>query len=155
MKVEKMKTETYKITGAKALDPVTVYVTNYEVGQGKMVMECFGRSWSVYWGGMGNRNLQSFVLTCNNDYIANKMVENCTQTDFDEVNKIARQKGYSDICVQSDTEIAMMQERMSECFGDDWYMDLPQCSTSEYSYICRILDAVKAAFQQEIKGDAR
>ena len=147
MKLEKTKAESYVITDVKTLDPVTVYVTNYKLGQGKMVVECYGEAWSVYWGRMGERCLQEFVLSCNNDYIVNKMIEKHTQTDFDEINRIAKERGFHDICVTSDVEVAMIQDRMAECFGDDWYMDLPTCMTSEYKYVCRILDVVKQAFR--------
>lgn len=153
MEITKQEVDTYVLAGLERLDPVTVYVTNYEPGKGKIVIECYGKAWSCFWGGMSGRNLQAFVLTCNNDYILGKMVEETTQRDFDKINEIARKSGHS-FSVESEVEIAMMQNEMEECFGSEWYTDLPTCKTSEYNYLDRILDAVKAAFKQELCPEA-
>lgn len=149
MKVSKNETETYVLTKIDRLDPVTAYVTNYSPERGKIVIECFGRSWSCYWGGMGKTNLQEFFLSCDNDYILNKLLPETQQTDFDEINKLANKKGFS-LCVSSDVEVAMQSQEMAECFGDDWYMDLPRCPTSDYKYVGRIITAIKEAFQEEM-----
>ena len=153
MTTEKRKTETYILTNLDRLDPVTVYVTNYNPGQGKMVVECYGEAWTAYWGGMGGNTLQQFVLTCDNDYILNKMLKNTTQTDFDEINEIVHKRGFS-FCVTSDVEVAMQADDMAECFGPDWYMDLPTCNTTEYEYLGRILNAIKGAFTEELQQAA-
>lgn len=153
MKTEKRNTDTYILTELESLDTITVYVTNYKLGSGKIVIECFCSAWSCYWGGMGDNNLQQFFLSCDNDYILNKLLKNTRQTDFDEINDIAHKKGFS-ICVTNDVEVAMQSVEMAECFGQDWYMDLPQCKTSEYKYLSRILNAIKGAFSNEIKQAA-
>jgi len=153
MNTEKRKTETYVLTDLDRLDPVTVYVTNYQPGQGKMVVECFGKAWTAYWGGMSDMTLQQFVLTCDNAYILGKMLEQTSQTDFDLINEGAQKKGFS-MCVTSDVEVAMQAGSMAECFGPDWYMDLPTCTTSEYDYLGRILNAIKAAFSEELRQAA-
>ena len=145
MKIVIQETETYVLTDLVSLDPVTVYVTNYVPGQGKIVIECYCSSWAAYWGGMGEATLQEFLLTCENDYILGKLLKQTCQTNFDEINEIARKRGFS-LAVTNDVEVAMQAEDMSECFGPDWYMDLPQCNTSEYEYVGRILNAIKAAF---------
>lgn len=53
MKITKQQTETYVLTDLDRLDPVTVYVTNYSIGKGKIVIDCFGDAWTSYWGGYG------------------------------------------------------------------------------------------------------
>lgn len=148
MDIQKKQTETYVLSKLERLDPVTVYVTNYNLGQGKIVIECFGEAWAYYWGSMGDRTLQQFVLSADNAYLANKLVDKTEQTDFDKIQEDAKKLG-SDICAASDVELAMQAEEMVAVFGDDWYMDLPTCSTSEYRYVCRILDAVKEAFAKD------
>lgn len=153
MTTEKRQTETYVLTGLDRLDPVTVYVTNYKPGQGKIVIECFGEAWTAYWGGMGDNTLQQFFLTCDNAYILGKMLKETQQTDFDAINDTAHKKGFS-LSVTSDVEVAMQADEMSECFGSDWYMDLPQCQTPEYEYLGRILNAVKGAFSEELEQAA-
>ena len=148
MKTTIKKTETYVLTDLDRLDPVTMYVTNYAPGQGKIVIECYCSSWAAYWGGMGESTLEGFLLTCNNDYILGKLLKETQQTDFNKINEIAHKRGFS-LAVTSDVEVAMQAEDMSECFGPDWYMDLPQCNTSEYEYVGRIINAIKAAFSEQ------
>ena len=147
------KTKTYVLTDLDRLDPVTMYTTNYAPGQGKIVIECYCSSWAAYWGGMGESTLQEFLLTCENDYILGKLLKQTRQTDFDEVNEIAHKRGFS-LTVTSDFEVAMQAEDMSECFGPGWCIDLPQCNTSEYEYVGRILNAIKAAFSEELQQAA-
>lgn len=150
MKIEKRQTETYLLTDLKALDPVTVYVTNYEPGKGKVTIDCYGKSWTCYWGGMGETNLQEFFVGCDNSYILNKLLDETHQTDFEEIQR--RSNGA--ICATTDVEIAMMATEMREHFGDDWYMDLPRCATSDYHYLGRIVDAVREAFSDELSKAA-
>lgn len=145
MEIEKRNTETYVLTNLEGLDPVTVYVTNYEPGKGKIVIECYGESWANYWGGMRDMDLQHFFCSCDNDYILRKFLSKTHQTDFDKIMEIAKETGF-DICATNDVELAMQQGQLEECFGPNWYMDLPQCTTREYQYLNRIVDTVKNAF---------
>lgn len=154
MNIEKRQTETYVITGLVDLDTVTTYVTNYALGQGKLVIECYGESWAHYWGAMGERTLQEFVIGTENAYLLGKLLKETRQTDFDEINEQAHKRGVPNICVTSDFEVAMEASEMERCFGPDWYMDLPRCYTAEYHYLGRILNAVKAAFNDELRKAA-
>ena len=154
MNTEKRETETYVLTSLDGLDTVTVYVTNYKPGQGKLVIECYGEAWAHYWGAMADRTLQEFVLQAENDYLATKLVREARQTDFDEINELAHKRGFEDICVTDDVEVAMAADAMASCFGDDWYMNLPRCHTREYRYVCQILNAIKGAFTDELRQAA-
>ncbi|MGM0562801.1 MAG: hypothetical protein ACQES2_00585 [Pseudomonadota bacterium] len=149
MNTEKRNTETYILTDLEGLDAVTVYATNYDLGRGKLVIECFGEAWAHYWGAMGERTLQEFVLKAENDYLAMKLVREARQTDFEQINEDAQKRGFEEICVTNDVEIAMQSEEMADCFGEEWPMELPRCHTPEYRYLCKILNAVKAAFSEE------
>lgn len=149
MELEVAETKTYRLSKLERLDPVTVYVTQFTEKAGKITFDCFGRAWSCYWPSMGKSTIQEFFLECENDYILGKLLSETKQTDFDEINEIASKKGF-DIYVTSDVEVAMQSQDMAECFGDDWYMDLPRCHTSDYRYVSRIINAIKAAFQQEL-----
>ena len=149
MKLEIAQTKTYILTQLVALDSVTVYATNYRKGHGKIVIECYSEAWAHYWGGMGDLNLQEFFLACDNAYILGKLLKETEQTDFEKVHAAAKKNGY-DICVTSEVELAMSSREMAECFGPNWYMDLPTCQTHEYHYVSRIVDAAKAAFREEI-----
>ncbi len=150
MKVQIGETTTYIISNISDLDPVYVYVTNYKPGQGKIVIECFGEAWGHYWPAMGeDKSIQEFILNSNNDYLARKLARKDTQIDYDEINDVAHKRGYFDLCVTNDAEIAWQSELMERCFGDDYLMELPRCNTPEYVYLCKILNAIKSAFTQE------
>jgi hypothetical protein len=71
MKIERSKVEKLTITGAKALDPITVYAEDIGPHQGKITIECYGKSWSAYWGGCGDKGVAAFFRSCSDDYIAN------------------------------------------------------------------------------------
>jgi len=148
MNTNKQQIEAYILTDLDRLDPVTVYVTNYKPGSGRIVIECFGSAWASYWGGMSGMTLQEFFISSENDYLLNNLIKNTRQTDFDQINQTANRKGFS-ICVDSDVDIAMQSDEMAECFGADWMMDLPTCSTVEYEYLGRIVNAIKGAFSDE------
>jgi hypothetical protein len=71
MKIDRSKVEKLTITGAKALDPITVYAEDIGPRQGKVTIECYGKSWSAYWGGCGDKGVAVFFRSCSDDYIAN------------------------------------------------------------------------------------
>lgn len=71
MKIERAKIEKLTITGAPSLDPITVFAEDLGPHQGKVTIECYGKSWSAYWGGCGNKGVAAFFRSCNEDYIAN------------------------------------------------------------------------------------
>ncbi|TFZ81463.1 hypothetical protein [Candidatus Macondimonas diazotrophica] len=147
MDIKKELTETYIITELDELDLVTLYVTNYKPGKGKLVIECFGETWVCCFSAMGCSSIQEFILRSDNDYLLRKLLKETYETDFDKINKEAQKRGF-DICAYSDIEIAMQADEMRECFGDDWQMNLPMCNTVEYHYVSKILDAIKEALQQ-------
>ena len=139
----------YVISNIEGLDAITVYVTDYKLGQGKIVIECFNEVWSYYWGAMGDCNLTEFFISADNDYLLGKMLNETMQTDFEEINDTAHKRGF-DICVTSDVEIAMSSQEMDECFGTDWPIDLPRCHTREYKYLSRIINVVRSALAKEV-----
>ena len=85
-----MKTETTQITKVLVsdlkgepfkLDPVTVILEDighrviqssgksYTTRQGKIIVECYGKSWSAYWGGMGDRTVAQFFSDEHSEYL--------------------------------------------------------------------------------------
>ncbi len=85
-----MKTETTQITKLlisdlmgepHKLDPVTVILEDighrvipsngksYTTRQGKIIVECYGKSWSAYWGGMGDRTVAQFFSDEHCEYL--------------------------------------------------------------------------------------
>ena len=149
MNVQKRETATYVLSGLEELDPVTVYVTNYGEGVGKLVVECYGEAWAAAWSAMGEKTLERFVLSCDEDYLLNSLLKRTVETDYEALCAAAGARGL-DLCVTSDVEVAQRVDDLASCFGEDWYMDLPTCPTAEYHHLRRILEAVKRAFSEEL-----
>jgi len=73
MKVEKSKVQKFKITEVKNLDPVNVFLEDFEPGKGEIIIECYGKAWSVYWGAMGSKPISVFFCYVDNNYIIGKL----------------------------------------------------------------------------------
>lgn len=81
MNIERTQVTKLVITGAEALDPITVILedlgsSTYKEDsgdrisrQGKVIIECYGESWSAYWGGMGNRTVAQFITGESVEYV--------------------------------------------------------------------------------------
>ncbi|MDP3978380.1 MAG: hypothetical protein Q8P85_10370 [Pseudomonas sp.] len=61
------------------LDPVTVFLEDLDnnnpdamrvSSRGKIIIECYGKSWSSYWGGMGGGTVAQFFCRCSAGYLA-------------------------------------------------------------------------------------
>ena len=79
--VSKLLTKTIKaiyIKDAEGLDPITVYIENYELGRGQITIACYTTAWTGFCGAMSNRTVEKFFIDCNSDYLAgNLMSSNC------------------------------------------------------------------------------
>lgn len=73
MKIEKSTVTKLTITGAPALDPITVYAEDIGPRRGKIFIECYGKSWSSYWGGMGELTIAQFFCSCDEHYLAKNL----------------------------------------------------------------------------------
>lgn len=49
------------------LDPVSVFLEDFESGKGKITIECYGKYWSAYWGAMGERTISEFFSSCSDN----------------------------------------------------------------------------------------
>ena len=58
-----------EITGAPALDPIRVITQDLGPGQGRIIIECYGKAWGSYWPSMGDRNIRKFVSECDPGYL--------------------------------------------------------------------------------------
>ena len=148
MKVTKNQTETYRLTDLNRLDPVTVYVTNYEEGEGRIVIECYGKAWSQYWGAMNRTNIQNFIITTDNDYLLDCFIDNTSETDFEKINDMLLAEDL-DTSVENITDMWMQSDAMAKAFGEEWPLDIPRKKTAEYLWFNRIVDAIKEAFKNE------
>ena len=55
------------------LDPVTVYVEQYGETSSRIVVQCYARAWTAYWGGHGNKPVEQFVCECYPEYVADNL----------------------------------------------------------------------------------
>lgn len=167
MQIEQTQLTKLTLTELEALDPVSVIVEDYVPGKGKIIIECYGQSWSAYWGGMSGRCLADFFCSCDEHYIAGKLSSiNAEVDDFDaltdkvrkEIIKLRREReldkweardfwgeaGYLDCHSSVEMRCGIMQR----VFGDEWWYCIPTKQNHHYEYLCRIIKAVQAAFQQ-------
>lgn len=65
--------ESFTITEAPVLDPITVVMRDVKPGHGLLIVACFGEAWCHYWNAMGGRSVRQFVSGCDADYLADKL----------------------------------------------------------------------------------
>lgn len=83
MRIEKSAVTKIVISEVPRVDPIAIFLEDlgqhvYQYDdkpshisrQGKITIECYGESWSAYWGGMGDRTVSQFFSDCSVDYIA-------------------------------------------------------------------------------------
>ncbi|MCQ6255337.1 hypothetical protein [Pseudomonas sp. Q11] len=70
LKVERSTVTKLVITGAKALDPITVFLEDLAPRKGKITVSCRDKSWHAYWGGMWDgHTLAQFFCQLDEHYI--------------------------------------------------------------------------------------
>lgn len=62
-----------EITDLERLDPIRVYLENYEPGKGRITIGCYDAAWVGYWGAMSGDTIEQFFTRCNSDYLANNL----------------------------------------------------------------------------------
>jgi hypothetical protein len=62
-----------EITEAPSLDPIRVYVEDYEPGKGRITISCYDAAWVGYWGAMGKENIAQFFTSCDAEYLAGNL----------------------------------------------------------------------------------
>lgn len=170
MKIESSLVQKLRITELDRLDPVTVILEDLAPRQGKIIIECYGQSWSAYWGGMGDRSIAEFFCSCSDDYLAgclDRGLRGCI-ADYDafedkikaEVLKLRRSgdldasdaRSYFDSAEYIDGELSAHShcEMLTIIFGDEWWYSIPDRPNPDYEYLCRIIKAVKDAIGQLI-----
>src|SRR5689334_6494553 len=72
MKIEATTCTVLTIEDVPRLDPMRVIVMNYEPFRGRIIIQCYDRAWTGFWGAMGC-TLEKFFVQCNWDYIASNL----------------------------------------------------------------------------------
>lgn len=61
------------IEDVPGLDPITVFLEDFQPGVGRLTVVCYGKSWTAFWGGMGDCDLRGFMREVNDDYVTDKL----------------------------------------------------------------------------------
>jgi hypothetical protein len=170
MKIEHSAINKMVITGAPSLDPITVYAEDIAPRQGKITIECYGKSWSAYWGGMGSERLAKFFSSVSTDYAANCLDRGIAASIFDpdgvkahvkrqickdrrshELNAEIARGLFDDIDSESIGDDPWQNsEILQKVYGSEWWYALPEKPNPDYVYLCRIVTAVQSAFCSEM-----
>lgn len=177
MKVETTQTATYKITEVKALDLITVYCENFEPGKGKITVECYGQSWSAYWGGMSGMTVERFFCSCDDGYISGNFGMHTPSLDSHEkfgeylkkeILKLRRNNELSSeeakdywfdiehtLHLVDDEPLCQRTHEIAQAvIGDEWWYAIPKIPNPDYQYLCRIIKAVQEALNTTLPAKA-
>lgn len=148
MRFSKTKVTKIIICNVSGLDPIAVYIENPEVGKGKITITCYGKAWTAYWPAMSQATLEDFFCDSHTEYLAENLSSIQKEVfDIDAINKLAEKQGV--YCGRDDPWNDY--EFLGDLFGEDsslWHEQLPKRPNHEYVYLCKIINAVKAAFAE-------
>lgn len=57
------------ISDAPLLDRIRVITEDYAPGQGRIIITCYTRAWTSYWGAMSGRSIKDFFVDCDPQYL--------------------------------------------------------------------------------------
>jgi hypothetical protein len=72
MKISPINITAFEITDAHRLDPIRVFMQDFGKGQGRLIIECYGRAWSCFWPAMGS-HLRTFLVQAQACYLENAL----------------------------------------------------------------------------------
>lgn len=156
MEIEQSTVTKLTISGAKALDPISVILDDLEPRKGKITITCYGKAWTAYWGGMGERTIAQFFYSCDQHYLAGNLSD--IRSEIPDVDKINEDILKAEITVDSVDHIENPQnnhELMVEVYGPDWYCNLPEKPNPNYQYLCRIILAVQEALKIKVINNGK
>lgn len=174
MKVSVTMAQKFVITDVPRLDTVTVFLEDLGPREGKVTIGCYDKSWSAWWGGMGERPVRDFFLSCDQHYLAGNFGRgqslNHTIPDLEGLANHARKRVITERRAKDldkdqareffdDAEQLEGIERietlhdlkhkvMQEIFGDEWWYSIPSITNPEYEYLCRIITTAQEALRQ-------
>lgn len=171
MIVERSKVDKIRISDVQSLDPVEVVIENYSPGRGKIVITCFGQSWTGFWSAMGG-TVEEFFQWCSNDYLIDKMSSQTRmvpdiESDEKFLKKMILEQRRRGAISQEEAREAWSEagrgwdrNSLNSCGSPDafdclegmcepWHMDWPRKENPEYHYLGRIIDAVREAIKPE------
>lgn len=172
MKVAVSQTTQLVLTELESLDPITVYLENHEPGRGRITIQCFDASWTAAWGAMGGRSVEAFFISCDDHYLAKNlssirdevMAEGEAMTNYVRGHIIQRRK-WREFDKERARELWGAAEGievtnsycsnpglMLDAVGDEWWYGLPMVENPDYTYLCRIIQAVRDGLREYTKN---
>lgn len=164
MKIESTNVRKIMVTEISGLDPIAIYLEDFGIGKGKIIITCYDQSWTSYWGGMGDRTISAFIKSCDNHYLAKNLSRIPVYiNDYDalkadmlkkiiekrkarELNALDARYAYDNIDGYEEEELYRdKQDLMTICYGDEWWCCIPEKINPEYVYLGKILTVVKEA----------
>lgn len=158
------------ISDVPKIDPVRVALEDIEPGKGRINIECYGTSWSCYWGGMGDRTIAEFATSCDEHYLAGKLSSiKSTVFDPDKLKETLKREVIDDRrkrlinddearsrfdviedldLPESEAQLWCISDKMYEILGDEWWCNLPDKPNPDYEYLCLIIRTVQQALKQ-------
>lgn len=164
------------IEGAENLDPITVFLEDFEPKRGKITVSCWGKSWTAYWGGMWDgMKVGEFFTQLNAQYIIGYFAPQLRGSKFSgealaakarrEVLRLRRARDldegearelYDDAEDLENAESVDYlwggySELMARLFGDEWWHAADDATepNPDYDYLCRIIKAVQQALSSQ------
>lgn len=172
MKIKETKVLSLEVSDVERLDPIRVIAENYEPGQGRITITCYGKAWTAAWFAMGGDTVQTFFQRVSNDYLIGNFAPNMS-SEVDDDNDVNVEFVKREICkLRRAGEIDNAKARemwesaecsgdvkedccswthgsvLNELFGDDpWYARWPTVPNHKYTHLERILDAAREALR--------
>ncbi|WP_211440956.1 hypothetical protein [Collimonas humicola] len=174
MQIEKSIVAQITITGAERLDPIRVCLEDIAPNKGRITISCYTKSWTAYWGSMGERTIERFFCSCNEHYIAKNLDVGIDETIIDSESikdgckkRVITERRKRDISKDDARELCDEIEDavvgddgwsdpdlMQKVFGDEWWYALPTKPNPDYAYLCRIINAVQQALTNSAQASA-
>ncbi len=172
MKIKETKVLSLEVSDVERLDPIRVIAENYEPGQGRITITCYGKAWTAAWFAMGGDTVQTFFQRVSNDYLIDNFAPNMP-SEVDDDNDANVEFVKREICklrrsgeIDQDKAREMWDEAnashdikedccsgfssaaVRELLGDDpAYARWPTVPNHKYTHLERILDAVREALR--------
>jgi hypothetical protein len=172
--IKRSKVDKILIMGNRCQDNVNVYLEDFGLGQGRIVIERTGDSWAYYWGSMGDRTLMQFFTEADDSYLVGKLTnERSTRqiSDVDalrewakkeiielrqcqQINRLQARLLWDDAEQMEYDGLEANQDLLHKIVGPDWYEYVPQEPNPIYDDALDIVRTVKQAFMQLLGEEA-
>jgi len=173
MNIEKSTINKLRITDVERIDLLNVLYEDIEPGKGRVIIECYGKSWTSYWSAIGkNRKITQFFIDCNNEYLFDRFAARSDRL-VEDIDAIIIKAKKHIIQLRKDASITEFNARelwekalniesveqdysvLNEIFeeDEDWNHDIPYKDSSDYVYLCKIFNVVREAFQKIINSN--